>query len=82
MLHNLLGAAEREDDNEGMLRYLNVIVALDEGSGIDRWMRAVLRFRSGRHREAAEDLDWLLERGVEGVNKAEVEELRQILRQR
>jgi regulator of sirC expression with transglutaminase-like and TPR domain len=82
MLHNILGAAEREADSAGMLRYLDVIIALDETSGIDRWVRAVLRFRSGRHAEAAADLDWLLERDGEGVNKAEVEELREILRQR
>jgi regulator of sirC expression with transglutaminase-like and TPR domain len=82
MLHNLLGVAEREEDQEGMLRYLDVILTLEPDSGPDRRARAALRFRAGRLEGAAEDLDWFTEHPVPGVNPAEIEELREFLRAR
>ncbi|MBI4601954.1 MAG: trypsin-like peptidase domain-containing protein [Planctomycetes bacterium] len=77
MIHNLLGIAQREGDGPGALRYLDAVVALDgAAAGPERWMRAVLRFRSGDRRGASEDLRWLLEHGAPpGVDRAEVEDL-------
>jgi hypothetical protein len=59
-----------------------VILALDENSGPDRWMRAVLRFQSSQPAGAAEDLDWIIEHEPAGVNLDEVRSLREVLRPR
>ena len=62
MLHNLLGAAQREKDLDGMLRYLDAIVAIDADAHRDRMVRAVLRFQSGQRDAARADCEYLLER--------------------
>ena len=52
MLHNLLNVAESEKDGASMLRYLDGILAVDQDSHADRWMRAYFRFQSGQRAEA------------------------------
>ncbi len=79
MLHNLFDLAKRSQDVEGMLRYLDVIVAVFPDAGQERFMRAVLLLRSGRRADAVADADWLLEHHPEGVNLNEVDELRRVL---
>ncbi|HTI51537.1 MAG TPA: transglutaminase family protein [Planctomycetaceae bacterium] len=79
MLHNLLGVAQRAQDAEGMLRYLDVLVAISPDTGDERWMRAVMLFRTGRRDEAIRDVDWLLDHRPEGVNLNQVDELRRLL---
>ncbi len=83
MLRNLLGAAQGERDADGMLRYLDAIILLDEtpeAAAGDRWMRAMLHAHAGASRAALEDLDWLLEQAPTGIQRAEVEKLRDSLR--
>jgi regulator of sirC expression with transglutaminase-like and TPR domain len=80
MLHNLLGAAQREQDLPSIARYLDVILTLDTDSAPDHWMRAVLRFQTGQPQGAIEDLDWLIARDPSDVDMAAVRELREILR--
>ncbi len=49
LLHNLRGAAQREKDEGGMLRYLEAIVTLNPDAHAERAVRAVLRYRAGQH---------------------------------
>jgi regulator of sirC expression with transglutaminase-like and TPR domain len=79
MLGNLRGLAERASDAEGLLRYLNAIVAITPDAGEPRWTRARLLLYSGRRAEAIVDADWLLEHHPEGINLNQVDELRRAL---
>lgn len=79
ILHNLLGLSQRHEDMTGMLRYVDTIVALAPEAGEERWMRAVIRFQTGRRDGAIADTDWLLEHKPAGVDLGRVNELRQLL---
>jgi regulator of sirC expression with transglutaminase-like and TPR domain len=79
MLSNLMELARKDEDAEGMLRYVNAIVEIDSQGAETRWIRAVLRFQTERHDGAALDVDWLLEHQPAGINMERVEELRRIL---
>jgi serine protease Do len=79
MLHNLLGLADRDHDGDAMLRYLDVIVALTPDAAEERWTRAVLRYQARQRDGAKEDVEWLLERGPEGIDRDRVMELRKLL---
>jgi regulator of sirC expression with transglutaminase-like and TPR domain len=79
MLHNLLGLAQRSQDAEGMLRYLDAIIAVSPDAGPERFVRSKLLLFSGRRSEAIADTDWLLEHRPEGVNLNEVDEFRRVL---
>ena len=79
ILHNLRGLAQRSQDGEGMLRYLNAIIAVSPTAAQERFLRAVLLLRSGRRAEALLDADWLLEHHPEGINLNEVDDLRRVL---
>jgi regulator of sirC expression with transglutaminase-like and TPR domain len=80
MLRNLANVAERERDLDGMLHYLDAIVAAEPQSHDERWVRAVLRWKAGRQRDSAlADLDWLIEQSPAGVDLDRVRELRRIL---
>lgn len=81
MLHNLLGLADRSQDADQALRYLDALVAIAPEAGPERWMRAVFAMRSGRRDDAAADVKWLLENRPEGVNLNQVDELRRYLDQ-
>ena len=71
--------AENEKDSLSMLRYLDVMLVLEENAVFDRGRRAVLRFEQGRFQEALEDLDWILEREPEDVDLPRVRELRRLI---
>jgi regulator of sirC expression with transglutaminase-like and TPR domain len=79
MLHNLLNLAQRSQDGEGMLRYLDAIIAVSPDAGPERFVRARLLLFVGRRAEAIADADWLLEHRPEGVNLNEVDEFRRVL---
>lgn len=61
MLNNLLGLAQDEQDKEAMLRYLEVLMALDETHVQNRGMRALIRYETGRKQAAVDDLDYFLD---------------------
>lgn len=61
MLNNLLGLAQDEDDKESMLRYLELLMALDKTHIQNRGMRAIIRFETGRKQAAIDDLDYFLD---------------------
>jgi regulator of sirC expression with transglutaminase-like and TPR domain len=76
MLHNLFALAQNARDAEGMLRYLDAVIAVDPGSAEDRFRRAGVLTYIGRRAEALADTDWLLEHRPEGVDLNEVDKLR------
>jgi regulator of sirC expression with transglutaminase-like and TPR domain len=79
MLHNLLNVAQDEQDRDGMLRYLDAIVAVAPDSADERWIRAVFRFQSGQREGALLDVDWLLDNSPPGVDLDRVRELKRLL---
>src|SRR5690606_35887830 len=79
MLHNLMGLAQESEDIPGMLRYVETIVAVNPEAAQERWFRAVLRFQTGEHHGAADDVDWLLERNPEGIDLGRVREFSRLL---
>ncbi len=79
MLHNLLNVAEREKDQEGMLRYLNAILAVAPDAAQQRGMRAFLRHKAGDRDGALQDVDWLLEHPTEGMDMEAVREFRRLI---
>jgi regulator of sirC expression with transglutaminase-like and TPR domain len=79
MLHNLLNVAEKEKDRDGMLRYLNAIVAVDPDAAQERGLRAGLRYQMGDRDGALEDIDWLLEHNPEGLDVERVRAFRRLL---
>ncbi len=81
MLHNLMTIARNDEDAEGMLRYLDTILAVAADAGDERWMRAQLRFHTGRREGSLEDTDWLLKHEPEGIDLREVRKLRELLTQ-
>lgn len=81
ILQNLLNAAEREKDREGMLRYLNAIVALVPDAAHQRGMRAVLRQKTGDSDGALQDVDWLLEHRPEGLDVEALHQFRRLITQ-
>lgn len=78
MLHNLLGAAQREGDAASAIRYGSAIVALDPDDASVRWMLAVLLHQAGRDREAITEADWLIEHAP-AAERERLTEFRQLL---
>jgi regulator of sirC expression with transglutaminase-like and TPR domain len=79
MLRNLMGSAQKNNDAESMLRYVETIVSLDPEAGPERWIRAVFRFQTDRNLEALEDIEWLLEEKPEEIDLLRVRQLQIIL---
>ncbi len=76
MLHNLLGLAQRADEPEQVLRYLDAMIAVDKNLLQERAMRSLIRKRTGRNRAALADLDWFLENEPEGIDLDRVRQMR------
>jgi regulator of sirC expression with transglutaminase-like and TPR domain len=79
MLSNLLRVARGEKDAKGMLRYLDVLLALQRDAAEERLLRAAVRFELGQRQAALEDLDWLLEHDPPGIDLERVRGLRRLL---
>ncbi|HTU91585.1 MAG TPA: transglutaminase family protein [Gemmataceae bacterium] len=79
MLHNLLNVAERDKDQEGMLRYLNAIVAIAPNAAQERGMRAFLRHKAGDRDGAMQDADWLLEHPSAEMDIEALREFRRLI---
>jgi serine protease Do len=78
MLGNLMGLAQRDDDKEAMLRYVEAMLAVEPDTPAERGMRAVLRFETGRRAAAIADLDWFLETEPEGVELERIHQMRDL----
>jgi len=79
MLRNLLNIARDDEDVQSMLRYVETMIAIDEELLQERWLRAVLRYQTGRISEAIADADFLLERSPEGFDLKRIHEFRNYL---
>lgn len=79
MLHNLLGLARDQQDAQQMLGYVEALVAVKPNAQHERWMRAVLRYQTQRLHSAAEDVTWLLEHPISGVNEDQVRHLQRLI---
>lgn len=81
MLNNLLGLAQDEEDQESMLRYLEVLMALDETHVQNRGMRAIIRFETGRKQAAVDDLDYFLETRPPELDLNQIQRMRDYFNQ-
>jgi regulator of sirC expression with transglutaminase-like and TPR domain len=76
VLRNLQGLAQRSQDTEALLRYLEAMVALAPDEPTYRGMRAVVRRQTGRRESAIADLDWFLEHAPAGVDLDAIRDLK------
>jgi len=60
LVRNLAASAEEARDAEAMLRYIEVMLALDTSSVLEHWRRAVLCFETGRRSESLSECNRLL----------------------
>jgi regulator of sirC expression with transglutaminase-like and TPR domain len=60
LVKNLAASAEEASDPEAMLRYVEVMLALDADSVLEHWRRAVLCYQTGRKTESLGECNWLL----------------------
>lgn len=79
MLRNLLNLARDSEDIPAMLRYVETMISIDEELLQERWLRAVLRYQTGRITEAIADADFLLEKSPEGFDLRRIHEFRSFL---
>ncbi len=81
MLRNLLRTAEDERDDRQVLKYLEVLVRLEEDDAELRAKRLEIRARTGRAAAALEDVRWFLEHRPPGVRLEALRRLQQQLEQ-
>jgi serine protease Do len=62
LVRNLAASAQESRDAEAMLRYIEVLLALEPASVLEHWRRAVLCFDTGRRTESLSECKWLLEK--------------------
>ncbi len=77
ILQNLLGVAQREDDREAMLRYVEAIIAIDPDDVRSRGLRSVIRYQTGRRAAALADIDWILDKQPDGIDLDQVRAMRE-----
>ncbi len=82
ILRNLLGVAQRGEDKEAMLRYLEAMVTIEPQDPALRGMRAILRHETGRRQAAVEDLDWFLQQPPGTVDVERIRAIRSRFQQR
>ena len=76
LITNLRGLAERDQQNQRLLRYFEALVLTDPNNPEYRGLRAVVRFQEKRYASAIEDLDWFFEAKPDGIDLNEIENLR------
>jgi serine protease Do len=79
LVQNLMNVAEEANDAESMLRYVNVILAIDPLSLGDHWRRALLCYQTGRQAEALAEVNLLLSKDPDHLHgAADVTQVRQL----
>jgi len=68
MIGNLLGLAEREENDTAVLRYLETLVALVPANPEYRAKRLEMRARTGRLTDAIEDANWFIKNQPDGID--------------
>jgi regulator of sirC expression with transglutaminase-like and TPR domain len=79
MLNNLLGIAQQSGPPADVLRYLDVLVALNPAAAADRGMRAMVRWQNDDPQGAREDLKWLIDHDPPGIDMNRITELYEAL---
>jgi regulator of sirC expression with transglutaminase-like and TPR domain len=72
ILRNLLRRATETDASEPALRYVCAVLALEPESAVDRLLRAVICYKTGRVTQGLEDADWLLKHETPGIPASQV----------
>lgn len=80
MLRNLIALAQSAKDRAKMIGYLEILVTLAPDSAEDRGVRAMLKFETGRHDMAIQELDWFFERKPEGLDLDRIREMQDYFR--
>ena len=81
MLNNLLNLAQRQDDKERMLRYLEMMMVVEPESIQARGMRSIIRYETGRKSAAIADLDWFLENKPAELDLERIRQMRDLFQQ-
>jgi regulator of sirC expression with transglutaminase-like and TPR domain len=79
MLRNLMGLAQRRQDADTLLRYLDAALVVNPALGAERFQRAVLRLGAGRREEARADVQWLFDHQPQGIDLNQVDDLRRLI---
>ena len=79
LIGNLLGLAERENDDAAVLRYLETLVTLVPTHPKYRAQRLAMRARTGRLTNAIDDANWFLENQPDGIDLERLRDLRTTL---
>src|SRR5262245_19188498 len=79
MLLNLLGMAQREQDADAGLRYLDGILMLRPDSGRERMMRAGIFLSKGMKADALIDVQYLIDHPTDGVDERQLQRLKRAL---
>ncbi len=83
LLRNLTTSAEASRDADAMLRYIEVMLALDSSSVLEHWRRAVLCYETGRPADSLAECNWLLAKDpnkLAGVTETrQIEQLKSLL---
>jgi len=76
MVRNLQGISEQEQDYPGVLRYLNLLVAVDADNELEhRYLRCLIAIRERERTIARDDLAWLKTNGSDRIPAERLEEL-------
>ncbi len=75
MIRNLLSIAEKESVPADSLHYLDLILALQPDSSLDRLQRARLRAQQNDTAGAKEDVQWLIDHSPPGVDPDRLQDL-------
>lgn len=79
MLRNLLGLAQREQNVDDGLRYLNGILALEPADGQSRMMRAGIYLSKNEKAAALADVQYLIDHPEPGVDVRRLEQFKRSL---
>jgi serine protease Do len=79
MLHNLLNVAQREQDVDAGLRYLDGILSLEPDAAQDRMMRAGIYLAKGMKKDALADVEYLLAHPSDGVDERQLQRIKRAL---
>jgi serine protease Do len=79
ILHNLINVAQRQGDEQAVLRYLDALLAIAPESHRERFLRAMLRWQTGEHVAARQDADYLLEHEAPEIDLDRLRDFRAIL---
>ena len=79
MLRNLIQSAEREEDSNARLRYVDAIIAIDPNDRYTRAMRAMIHYGESRFTEALIDIDFLIEKNPDAPELQPLRVLRNCL---